>query len=233
MSPEERKKTLEKLKTPAYEVFEEAPFWFNGAGFTAGKRSRIYLYNRSNGALEAITGPWFECMGYVLHGTKLLYKGVEWHNVRNQKDYPGIWLYDIESGETRCVLKPGMIRTGAMDFLSDDVAIVAASDDAKYGAGQYMDFYTLDLNSGEMKLLAAYEASIGSGSVGSDARLGGGCGAKAVGEKYYFVTTVGDNSYLRCVDRSGAVSEESLRNAVRGGIYPKSTFSHTADISIG
>ncbi len=207
MSPEERKKALETLKTPAYEVIEEAPFWFNGAGFTSGKRSRLYLYDRLSGMHKAITEPWFDCMNYVVRGTKLLYKGIKWRNVRNQKNYPGIWLYDIESGETICVLEPGTIRTGAIEFLTDDVLIVAASDGAKFGEGQYMDFYTLGLDGSGMKLLAAYEASIGNGSVGSDARLGGGCGLKIVGDKLYFVTTVGDNSYLRYVDGSGTVSD--------------------------
>ena len=69
-----------------------------------------------------------------------------------------------------------------------------------------MDFYTLDLNTGEMTLLANYEASIGSNSVGSDARLGGGRGTKLVDDTWYFLTTLGDCGYLRSVNKAGVVS---------------------------
>ena len=57
MDEAERKKALEQLTKPAYEVLEEAPFWFNGGGFTSGKRTRLYLYTRSTGELKAITAP--------------------------------------------------------------------------------------------------------------------------------------------------------------------------------
>lgn len=207
MDEDERRVALEQLKSPAYEVIEEAPFWFNGAGFTSGKRSRIYIYDRKSGVLKAITEPWFDVGGYSLKGTQLLYKGVEWHGFRDQKNNPGIYLYDVETGENRCVLQPGTIRTGAMALLDDQTALVAATRAESYGSSQYMDFYTLNLLDGELTLLANYEASIGGNSVGSDARLGGGRGAKLAEDRYYFLTTLGDGGYLRCIDRSGVISD--------------------------
>lgn len=206
MDEDARKKALAKLKSPAYEVIEESPFWFNGVGFTAGKRSRIYIYIRSTGELKAVTEPWFDASGYSLRGTKLLYKGVEWHGMRDQKNFAGIYIYDIETGENRCVVAPGTIRTGAMELAEDGKAIVAATDGAEYDASQYMDFYTLDTRSGEMKLLAKYEASIGNSSVGSDARLGGGRGVKLAGDKLYFISTLDDGGYLMSVDAQGNIS---------------------------
>jgi len=207
MSDDERKKALEKLKSPAYEVLEEAPFWFNGSGFTSGKRSRLYVYTRSTGELKAITEPWFDAAGTSVRGTKVLYKGVEWHGLRDQKNYPGFWIYDVETGENRCVLAPGAIRTGAFELWDDETALVAATDGALFGPSQYMDFYTLDLANGELKKLADYEASIGGSSVGSDARLGGGKGTKLAGNTFYFISTLSDGGYLRRIDKSGAISE--------------------------
>ena len=64
MAEDERKKALEQLKAPAYEVIEEVPFWSNGGGFTSGKRSRLYLYTRSTGDLKAITEPWCDAMAF-------------------------------------------------------------------------------------------------------------------------------------------------------------------------
>ncbi|MBQ4088287.1 MAG: S9 family peptidase [Clostridia bacterium] len=207
MEEGERKKAMAKYKNPAYEVIEEAPFWFNGGGFTAGKRNRLYIYTVFTGELKAVTEPWFDAMGYSLNGTKMLYKGVEWHGVKDQNNYSGIYLYDIETGETKEVLAPGTIRTGALEFWADDQALVSATDGKEFGPSQYMDFYTIDVATGEMKKLADYEASIGGSSVGSDARLGGGNGTKLVDDKYYFVSTVNDGGYLRYVDKAGNVSE--------------------------
>ena len=207
MPEDERKKAMAKYKNPAYEVIEEAPFWFNGGGFTAGKRNRLYIYTRSTGELKPVTEPWFEAMGYSLRGTKMLYKGAEWHGVKDQNNYAGVYLYDIETGETKEILAPGTMRTGAIEFWADELALIAATDAKEYGPSQYMDFYTLDLATGEMKKLADYEASIGGSSVGSDARLGGGSGTKLAGDRYYFVSTVNDGGYLCYVDKAGNVSD--------------------------
>lgn len=207
MDDDGRRAALEQLKSPDYEVIEEAPFWFNGAGFTSGKRNRLYIYDRTSGALTQVTEPWFDVSSYSIRGTKILYKGVEWHGLRDQKNYPGIYLYDVETGENRCVLQPGTIRTGAMELLDEQTALVAATYAESYGPSQYMDFYTLNLADGKLTLLANYEASIGGNSVGSDARLGGGRGAKLANDRYYFLTTLGDGGYLRFIDRSGAISD--------------------------
>lgn len=206
MDKDARSAALSQLKSPAYEILEEAPFWINGGTFTSGKRSRLYLYTRSTGELKAITAPWFDTAGCSVRGNKLLYKGLEWHGVKKHTEYPGCYLYDLESNETRCVLAPGTIRNGAMEFWADDSALLAASSGNTHGPMQYMDFYTLNLVSGERKLLANYEASIGMGSIGSDARLGGGNGAKQANDKYYFLTTMGDSTYLRSIDKNGTIS---------------------------
>ncbi len=207
-SEEERKTALERLKKPPYEVLEEAPFWANGGGFTSGKRTRLYLYTRSTGELKPITDPWFDAGGTSLWGDRLLYRGVEWHGVRDPQRYGGLYLYDLGSGETRCVLEPGTIRTGSFVMWAENSALVAATDGALCGPSQYPDFYTLDLETGKLQLLRRYEASIGGGSVGSDARLGGGTGSKWVDGAFYFITTVGDSAVLRKLDRAGSLSED-------------------------
>ncbi len=207
MEPEEKKKAMAKYKNPGYDVIEEAPFWFNGGGFTSGKRNRLYIFTRSTGELKAVTEPWFEAGGYAIKGDKLLYKGIEWHGVRDQYNYAGIYLYDIAAGDTRCIVEPGTIRTGTMEFIDDTTVIITASDGRDYGNNRYMDFYTLNTVSGEMTKIADYEASIGGSSVGSDARLGGGNGTKLVGDKFWFVTTLNDGGYLRWVDMAGNISE--------------------------
>ena len=57
LSGEKRDRALKEYKAPAAEVFEELPFWGNGLGYTSGKRDRLYLFDRSSGALSPLTDP--------------------------------------------------------------------------------------------------------------------------------------------------------------------------------
>ena len=209
MDETQREAALKKLASPAYEVLEEAPFWFNGAGFTAGKRSRLYIYNRASGELNAVTAPWFDCSGYVLQGEQLLYKGDEWQGMRKANGFgsASVRLYNIATGEDRELLPQGKVFSGAMAFWDEKTAVIAASYGENYGDNEYLDFYNLNLATGELSLLCDYEASIGGNSVGSDARLGGGRSCKVVGDRFWFLTTVEEHGYLRYVDRAGKLSE--------------------------
>ncbi|MBQ2866673.1 MAG: S9 family peptidase [Clostridia bacterium] len=189
------------------QVIEETPFRANGvSGFTAGRRKRLHLYRRSTGELTAITGEWFDTTGYSVRGDKLLYKGSEWRGAKDRLNYDGYWLYDPASGETRQILAPGTIRTQSFCLWDDTTALVAASDDTRYGRMQFVDFYTLDITSGCISPFVPYEAEVGSSTTGSDARLGGGFGTKLQGDRYYFLTTLGDCGYLRYIDKSGTLS---------------------------
>ncbi|MCQ4951010.1 hypothetical protein, partial [Bittarella massiliensis (ex Durand et al. 2017)] len=38
-----------------YQVIDELPYWGNGAGFTTGKRRRLYLFDAQTGTCEPIT----------------------------------------------------------------------------------------------------------------------------------------------------------------------------------
>ena len=189
------------------DIIEETPFWTNGiSGITSGRRKCLYLYTRSTGELTAVTGERFDTVSYSLRGDKLLYKGSEWCGAKDRLNYDGYWLFDIESGETRQVLAPGTMRTQSFVFWDDNTALVAASDDKCYGRMQFVDFYTLDIAGGSLSPFVPYEAEVGSSTTGTDARLGGGFGTKLCGDRYYFLTTVGDCGHLRYIDKSGFIS---------------------------
>lgn len=189
-------------KNDAYEVVDEIPFWFNGKGFTGGTRTRLYLYQ--GGELTPVSDETADCSSFGVRGSKVLYKAYPWTDIHNQ--YDGIYLYDLDSGETKCLLEKDTMRTGMIGFWDDREALVAACAGSPYGNGKYMDFYTMDLESGEMKLLAEYDYSSGSGSVGSDARLGGGRTVKAGDGICYFITTRGYNACLYSIDRAGTIT---------------------------
>ncbi len=208
----DRDRALKDIADPAYYVLEDCPFWFNGMHITSGKRDRLAILDPAAGTIEPITGTDFYCHGFDVSGGLVAYTGSPDANVNNKPS--GVYVYDLATGQTRCLLAPDTMRGDLLGIwgdkllmaLTDGALPVADGSGMTYGDDQYCDLYTIDIASGALEKLAAYEASLGHGSVGSDARLGGGRGAKADGDLFYFLTTVGDSTYLRTVDRAGHIS---------------------------
>jgi len=187
-------------------VLEETPFWANGlSSFTNGRRNRLYLYTRSAGTTQPITEPWLGVSGCALRDGKLLYTGIFWKNARKGNILPSLWCYDVETGINRQLPKPDSFCIS--DFtLWEDSAVLAGYEDIGNNRMPFPDLYKLDLQSGELTLLAKLDAYAGFHGIASDARLGGGTGMKAAGDKLWFLTTDGDNGFLKTVDLSGTVS---------------------------
>ncbi len=191
-------------KNDAYEVVDEIPFWFNGRGFINGRRNRLYVYHTGTKELTPVSEETADVSSYSVRGTKILYKAYPWTDVHNM--YDGIYLYNLETGETKCLLAQDIRRTGMIGFWAENEAVVASSVENPHGNGKYLDFYTMNLDNGEMKLLTEYDYSSGSGSVGSDARLGGGRTVKTEDGICYFITTRGENAHLYSIQRDGTLT---------------------------
>ena len=195
-----------KGKDEDWEVLEEAPFWANGAGFTAGKRNRLYLYQKETGALTALTDPWFDAAFCAEKEGRILYSGAMWEKGMRYT-YRGLYLYDQATGQSRCLIEPERCRFQTAQFWPDGQILLVSSEQKRYGQMEYCCFYLLNPEDGSMRLLADYEYSIGHGSVGSDAKMGAGQGLKMTEEGLYFLTTVEESTVLKKLDFSGHISE--------------------------
>ena len=193
-----------ETRKTSYEVIDELPFWGNGLGFTNAKRNRFAIYDRASGEMTWVADEWTECMEYSVYGDLLLYRGYPWkQSVQGMK--PGVYLYNMATGETKTMIEPETIRTGSIELLNEKEAIVMSADASYKDFNKYCNFYKLNLEDGSLSLFAPYDASIGS-SVGSDARYGGGRTHKAMDGDFYFVSTINDFSYLYKLDKSGIIS---------------------------
>ena len=189
------------------DVLTETPFWANGtSGYTCGKRTRLYLYSRSAETLTPITEPYFTATNCDVRGSKLLYRGSFWKDSRRGEQHAAFRLYDLDTGDTKEIPLPGYFYTYSFAWWEDGSAIMAACDDSANNYMGFPDFYKLDLATGTMTLLAELGAYAGDNRIGSDARLGGGRGTKLADDRFYFLTTDGDNGYLKFVDKTGFVS---------------------------
>ncbi len=195
-----------KAKEDSWEIFEEAPFWSNGAGFTDGKRGRLYLYHREEGECKPVTDPWFDASFCGAKDGQILYAGALWEKGMKYT-YRGLYLYDMEKGESRCLIEPDTCRFQRAEFWPDGRILLIASEQKRFGGMEYCRFYLLNPQDGEMSLFADYEYSIGHGSVGSDAKMGGGRGLKMTPEGLYFLTTMEESTVLRRLDLTGHISE--------------------------
>lgn len=212
MTAEERTAALKEHRNPGYHTLLDAPYWGNGIGFTSGKRTRMYLYDRDSDLLKAITVPTFHAVDprfgahiFSVRGTKILYKGFDWPGGL-QPFYPGVFLYDYVTGENRCLIPQDTVSTSCLAFWDDRQALLGSTDKSK-GPLQFDEFYTLDVETGERKLLTPYEHSVNALSVNTDAKLGGGRGIKLVDDVFYFVTTINDGSYIRSISKDGTLSD--------------------------
>ena len=189
----------------SYEVFDELPFWGNGQGYTNAKRNRYAIYDMGSGKLTYVADDWTDCSQYSVLGNLLLYKAYPWkQGVMGIR--PGVYLYNLSTGETKTLIAPDSMRTGVVSLLDEKTALIAATDDSYKDTTKYCDFYHMDLVDGSMKLIHPYESSIGGSSVGSDSRFGAGQTFKAVGGEFYYISTVGDFSHLYKISRGGTVS---------------------------
>ena len=190
----------------SYEVFDELPFWGNGQGYTNAKRNRYAVYDLKSGDLIYVDDEWTDCSQYSVFGNLLLYKAYPWkQSVMGIR--PGVYLYDLATGEKVTLIDPDSMRTGVVYLLDEKTAIIAATDDSYKDTTKYCDFYRMNLADGSLELIHPYESSIGISSVGSDSRFGSGQTFKAVNGEFYYVSTVGDFSHLYKISRDGTVSD--------------------------
>lgn len=206
LGKEEKKKFLETFKEEQdYEVAEEIPFWSNGASFTNKKRNRLYLYDKSNGALQPLTAMdesvgFFEldeAFGKIIFTSKT-FKG----KMPLLND-----LYTYHLAE-QCVTKllSGTHNIQFAYHTDPDSIVFFGNDMSEYGLNQNGVFYKLNLKTSEYELFSeGFNKSVGN-SVGSDCRFGTKRSAKAIDGVLYFLTTENDSAYLNKMDAQGEVT---------------------------
>lgn len=195
-------------KDRAYEIIEESPFWFNGRGFTEALRGRIYLYRRSTEELTPITDPWFNASLCDVKDGQILYTGALWEKGRRYQ-YPGLYLYSIADKTSNQLLEKDTYSFYGAEFWGDGRVMINAKDPDELAGMSTGSLYVIDTKTLAVTNIHHMERGLG-GSVGSDARLGGGHQTKVVGDTYYFVTTINESAYLRTIKLDGSGLSEPL-----------------------
>ena len=180
---EEARKAAQKEKEDDkdYEVFDELPFWHNGAGVVNGSRRRLFLVSLDPLTVTPISGPKEDMGGFTVRGDEVFYAVQERGPKMLLKTFT-VKAYDLKTSETQDVMHTDSFMLSHFETVGDRI-LVFGGEGKRYGLNENDYVYELDTEAGVLKLLFPAEHSLYN-SVGSDCRLGGGREAVAIGERH-------------------------------------------------
>ena len=200
-SKEERAAALKKYEEEKdYEVFDELPFWANGAGILNKQRSALFLVETDPVRVTRITEPTFTVDAFDVLDGAVYYIG-DAYTAKRVIDTPKLYRLDVNTGETRLLKAYEGVRFSLLHAVGKRL-IATGTDGKRYGLNQNEDFYAIDPASGELSVLRRNPESLWA-SVGSDCRYGGGEPMLAVGDALYFLSTRGESTQLFRLDADG------------------------------
>lgn len=187
LSEEEQQKKINAYNNRHYEHFKEIPYAVNGEGYVSRKRKRLYLYDSNINELKAITAPMFNVVGMKISDGKILYVGQEFKDVKGLKN--GVYVFDTNTNTNICILEKDKYIVKGFELYQNQV-ILNLTDALSYGNGENGDFYTIDIDTKEMKLLSEHQHHCIGNTVTSDVKMGVGQTTKVDGEYIYYTSTV-------------------------------------------
>lgn len=187
-----------------YEIFDELPFYGNGAGITNKMRNTLFIYEEKTGKITRISEETCDVSDMEINDDHsiLYYVGENFTKKKSFKDV--LYQYDLVNHISEALLEKGHWSIHALQPWNKNV-LVMASEQLQYGVNENSKFYMYDTNLRTMTLFADYEESLGS-SVGSDCRYGGGSFKKLYRDAFYFTTTIRNASHIYCLDHTGTIT---------------------------
>lgn len=204
----------QQKKENLYEDITEIPFYSNGNGFIANKRSQLFIYDKKTNVFDLIVDPDFNVsMVKVSKDLKrVYYTGKQAKHVRSITTQ--LYVYDVETKVTDVLYQKDDYSISNI-FLLKDKVILEASDMEKFGLNEDGHFY--ELKQKELILFKTFGLTISS-SVGTDSRLGSNPYTFIFNNKIYFVKTQDDHTALMSLDLEKNLEEVFVMNGSIDGI---------------
>ena len=167
-----------------YEILDERPFYFNGAGFINGNRTALFIYE--NNSLKKITNDFMDVKKIEIKDEVIYFLADEYKTKTD--NYPSIYKYD---GEIKLIYASKDIHVRDF-YLTSDGLYVLGSDEKTWGINQNSTIYKYD---GILKEFYDNQEALDN-SVGSDCRLGRCRSIQSYNDDLYYVSTRFNGSYL-------------------------------------
>lgn len=183
---------LEK-EEEAWEIFDEIPFYFNGAGIINKHRDHLILFK--DGKIEELNET-LENVSLVKSDGKTIYALKETFETKSSLR-SGLYSYSLSKkkwtplipAETYTILDFAISQNGLYAFMSDN---------QEFGLNQNPDLYFIGCD-GQVQLKEKWGYSLGN-TVGTDCALVGGNNMLVREEKLYYTTTKEDHVALYVFD---------------------------------
>lgn len=193
----------QKKEMEDYEVLDELPFYFNGAGYTNKKRNALMLFDTADGSCTRISDPFFHMDQFIVDDekTKIYFCGERFTLKTTHRQ--AIYAYDIKTKQTSQWLAPDTYMIHDMKVWGNDL-LVAASEGLQYGLNENPKFYLIDENL-TMRKLYDFDEALGN-SVGSDCRYGKTKASMIHKDRYYVLSTIQNSCILYALDKKGILT---------------------------
>ena len=190
----------EKEENRDYEVFDELPFCMNGAGYTNGRRTRLFIVSLEPLCIRPVTELPEELLGITVLRDEVFYAVRERREKRELRGFK-LRAVNVKTGDIREILENRELMFDGLETVGEMIWLFGG-EGKRFGLNENPWVYTVDPESGTLSLLRQEEYSM-YGSVGSDCRLGSGQEMKGLGESLYHLTTREGNSFLYRMDADG------------------------------
>ena len=185
-----KKKAEEKKKDADYQVVDEVPYWFNGAGFVNKTRTALFLVETEPELkVKRITAPQFSVGSMKIHKGQIYFSGDLQKGGLNL--FSKLYVYDVKAGKQKTLYGKNNYDFGGIFFLKDQM-YVFANDMKRYGLNQTADICVL--NDGKVETVYRPEVSLYSSVIGDTAEGGGGSAVSK--NKYLTFATIADHNAI-------------------------------------
>ena len=205
LSPEERKDSP-LLEEDCCIVYDDYPFWRDGEENTSGRRMGFWLYDRADGSLRLLTPPDFHVNEWDYRNGRLLYSGMAFGSEARPL-CEGIYLMDLETGESRCVMAPDRYAVGVLALL-DDRIFMTRHDCRCNWAGESRSMYFADLDTLELRFIGPNDYNVGKLNAATDSQTADAQLIHSSGEKVYFCTIMDEEVCICSIDATGQWRKE-------------------------
>ena len=169
-SAETRKKKLEDAKKEAdYQVVDEVPYWFNGAGFVNGKRTALFIVETGDKLqVKRVTAPLFNLEEFEVFDNKVYFIG----NTKDRNDsmFSKVYAYDAKTKKTETIYGKNTHYFNRM-FMIEGQLYALASDMKEFGVNETPNFCKVSKNKVEFVMDPLRQLH---SAVAGDTMLGGG-----------------------------------------------------------
>jgi len=184
-----------------YIVADEIPFWFNGAGDIAKKRTALFVFDPASGKTARLTAPTFDVGSFAVADGKIWFTGEDYTQKPSENAELFCWNGRRVARAWRNTRGWGLY--GVVSAFGGIAAL--ATDRKRFGPHQNPFFYLYDAEKKALTLLAENDEGIGAGVIGD---CGYGATRDVLGrpDALYFLRTIGGCSQLCALSRAGALT---------------------------